>query len=665
MYAEKLVSDGPSLKRSADQLDDASRLLLTKVSVKSSNVEAEATRFLGMHGYNCTRLQRARNGVQLAGGGDEVLERLAEADVDGYLRHQRRVILLTAIEEAKGGTLDAARNQAARAMEADWASARAQLVANLNGAREVDVTAVWDDQQLSGAAQASASFSRHSAANVTVHRPTGRELLLQETVTAWTAAQRKGTAAETLASFVARSAPDEAGCWALVAAQQKKGAAASVAHLEQQMRAVVLGSVGGVSLGGSQALTPAVLHYVQQVRGWNSPLAVVWTLLRCGAASEAAAFARQRIGDGVLADAIERGGGSSWPHPASNTRPDWGAALSVALGAAVNENLARESGAYSTTEDYLWLRLRVKPDLPALQAVLRKNSSAFSGRPALQMLLHLLVQDNEAALSTALSSPQHALHIEALHLALALNVGAVVPSLATYLLRFSPNLMADYCMAGGVALATRLLMANSALLPLLPQAVPDASARQSVLETTGRSLSRSGRSLEASRLLEAAGLSQEAANEHCQLVARAIARGVPDLATVQSARALAARLPASQKRSLEVLLAASDFVSLVAAGNVSAALSSCDDGPLQSLFPATAADAHKCVDEIDSLGGASLIVPPLFLAYAGALSRLHSVRPSPMLKTRMQLLVALAGMLQNRIASDVFARLIAMSSSMV
>jgi hypothetical protein len=101
VYAEKLVSDGPALKRGADQLDDASRLLLTKVSVKSSNVEAEATRFLGMHGYNCTRLQRARNSVQLAGGGDELLERLAEADVDGYLRHQRRVILLTAIEESK------------------------------------------------------------------------------------------------------------------------------------------------------------------------------------------------------------------------------------------------------------------------------------------------------------------------------------------------------------------------------------------------------------------------------------------------------------------------------------------------------------------------------------------------------------------------------------
>jgi hypothetical protein len=29
-YAEKLVSETPSLKRTADQLDDASRLLLTK-----------------------------------------------------------------------------------------------------------------------------------------------------------------------------------------------------------------------------------------------------------------------------------------------------------------------------------------------------------------------------------------------------------------------------------------------------------------------------------------------------------------------------------------------------------------------------------------------------------------------------------------------------------
>jgi hypothetical protein len=88
------------------------------VSVRNNNVEAEATRFLGMHGYNCTKLQRARNSVQVTGG-EEIVER-PEADVDGFLRHQRRVILLTAIEESKAGTLDTARNSAARAMEADW-----------------------------------------------------------------------------------------------------------------------------------------------------------------------------------------------------------------------------------------------------------------------------------------------------------------------------------------------------------------------------------------------------------------------------------------------------------------------------------------------------------------------------------------------------------------
>lgn len=56
-------------------------------------------------------------------GNEEIMER-PEADVDGFLRHQRRVILLTAIEESKNGTLDAARNSAARSLEADWAAAR-------------------------------------------------------------------------------------------------------------------------------------------------------------------------------------------------------------------------------------------------------------------------------------------------------------------------------------------------------------------------------------------------------------------------------------------------------------------------------------------------------------------------------------------------------------
>lgn len=44
-HAEKLVqasTEGPLLKRSVDQLDDASRSLLSRVSSKSINVEAEA-----------------------------------------------------------------------------------------------------------------------------------------------------------------------------------------------------------------------------------------------------------------------------------------------------------------------------------------------------------------------------------------------------------------------------------------------------------------------------------------------------------------------------------------------------------------------------------------------------------------------------------------------
>ncbi len=135
--------------------------------------------------------------------------------------------------------------------------------------------------------------------------------------------------------------------------------------------------------------------------------------------------------------------------------------------------------------------------------------------------------------------------------------------------------------------------------------------------------------------------------------------------TLAAARALAARLPPAPRRPLELLLAAADFVALAAAGNVSAALAACDAGPLLLLLPSSAADTHRCAEEAAALGGASLVVPPLFLAYAGALARLHAVRPSPMLKARMQLLVSLAGTLQSRIPSDVFARLIAMSSSMI
>lgn len=72
------------------------------------------------------------------------------------------------------------------------------------------------------------------------------------------------------------------------------------------------------------------------------------------------------------------------------------------------------------------------------------------------------------------------------------------------------------------------------------------------------------------------------------------------------------------------------------------------------------------MDEAALLEGAgALALGPVLASYAGSLARLHGARPAPALRARMQLLVSMAGMLQSRLPSDVFARLISLASSMV
>lgn len=151
--------------------------------------------------------------------------------------------------------------------------------------RDVDASHVWDEQQQpaannSNAAVNNSSFNLSSSAvnssslssSGAVHRPSARELALQEAVAGWAAGQRKhgGAGSESLAAFVARTCPDELGCWALVAAQQQRGLAASSAHLERQMRVIVLAASGAAALGGSQALAPACAHFLASRGGGRS-----------------------------------------------------------------------------------------------------------------------------------------------------------------------------------------------------------------------------------------------------------------------------------------------------------------------------------------------------------------------------------------------------------
>ena len=113
---------------------------------------------------------------------------------------------------------------------------------------------------------------------------------------------------------------------------------------------------------------------------------------------------------------------------------------------------------------------------------------------------------------------------------------------------------------------------------------------------------------------------------------------------------------------LSVALAVGQLLALAAQGDARAALPSAQQ-QLSALLPRSPALLQPCTAEADSLSPTlALLLPPLLLSYASLLARLHS--PQAPLRDQAQLLVSMAGMLQHRMPSDVFARLIAIASAM-
>jgi hypothetical protein len=84
---------------------------------------------------------------------------------------------------------------------------------------------------------------------------------------------------------------------------------------------------------------------------------------------------------------------------------------------------------------------------------------------------------------------------------------------------------------------------------------------------------------------------------------------------------------------------------------------------LTNLVPLKSEAIQQCVDEAEALPPPlALLLPHLYLAVCSVLARLHATGGAS-LRSRAQLLVSAAGML--RMPSDVFAKLISLSSGMV
>jgi hypothetical protein len=633
-----------------------------------------------MHGYNCNKLMRLRTALQLkANGGFEPLDRLAEADVDGFLIHQRRLILLTAIEEAKGATSDSALNASNRSLEADWAKDRQQLQQYLSG-MNVTVNHISNTSAYLNTSTITPGGGREPVPETTVWKPSERELQLRQGVVEWAKQKRTESMARGLPELMMRSYPDSVGLWQLLYEQSQadQPLTASRLHLEKQMREVVLKTSQGQLVGGEPSLLGACLVYLKMKGQANNQYSLIWLLLRCGLSAEAAQVAKAQLNDVLLSEAILGRGGWSSSYHETGGGPDFRGAIDVVLNAGASEGQAKATHVYNTSEDWLWLRLSqlgprpAKTELETLQRTIRKYQTAFKSRPLLLLLLQALVLDYAAAVPRLLAeeTPGSLAYVEALHVGLVQQLSVHnITSIYLASTRASGTILADYGLLGGADLVAQLLLLPQApLLPLLDQALPSPSARQLVLEQGAQGLARSGRHWEAAALWEAGGHPQEALDQLLVLLSRSLARSASansrvDQALVQRVREALGRMGGTVARHpVALALAMGELLLAVSNGDYRQAMGLVEER-LTNLVPLKSEAIQQCVDEAEALPPPlALLLPHLYLAVCSVLARLHATGGAS-LRSRAQLLVSAAGML--RMPSDVFAKLISLSSGMV
>jgi len=118
------------IQRNVEQIDQASKNLVLKASRISSDTDVAKNKgiyLLANRGFDADKLSRNLNRIDIKTN-FEPLEPLVETDLDGFLKHEEELIILTTIEEAKKESVSNFEQRFSASLESEWERAKQRLL---------------------------------------------------------------------------------------------------------------------------------------------------------------------------------------------------------------------------------------------------------------------------------------------------------------------------------------------------------------------------------------------------------------------------------------------------------------------------------------------------------------------------------------------------------
>eukprot|EP00029_Vermamoeba_vermiformis_P006383 TRINITY_DN2483_c0_g1_i2.p1 TRINITY_DN2483_c0_g1~~TRINITY_DN2483_c0_g1_i2.p1 ORF type:complete len:833 (-),score=260.37 TRINITY_DN2483_c0_g1_i2:26-2524(-) len=115
------------IQRNIEQIDEASRNLVQKVSQEEKKSHPKAQILLARQGFDTEKLTQNLSSIDLKTT-FEPLESISETDLESYLKHEHELIVLSAIEEAKKETIEQYNSNFISRMEDEWEEKKREII---------------------------------------------------------------------------------------------------------------------------------------------------------------------------------------------------------------------------------------------------------------------------------------------------------------------------------------------------------------------------------------------------------------------------------------------------------------------------------------------------------------------------------------------------------
>eukprot|EP00126_Sphaerothecum_destruens_P000937 Sdes_comp11788_c0_seq1m2852 len=119
-------NDGPQLVRGFDQIGNQSSKLVRKTA-RGDSGSVKASALLASKGFDLEKSQQELDSINMKAT-FEPLDPLADTDVDGYLRHEHEIMVLTSIEESKKHTISEFYESHISSIQNDWEQEKLEIL---------------------------------------------------------------------------------------------------------------------------------------------------------------------------------------------------------------------------------------------------------------------------------------------------------------------------------------------------------------------------------------------------------------------------------------------------------------------------------------------------------------------------------------------------------